>query len=194
MQVLTCLPALAISTLVLLSSAAALAQDTIKRVAACGECHGAEGQPRGPHSPLLAGQPKTFLENQMIMIREGLREIPIKKGVFDGISDTEIISIARHFSAQEAKPLMQPRDPVLFARGQTAAKDLLCGTCHLPNYHGRDQMPRLAGQREAYLFETMKKFKNNQASGRDTIMAASLYGVAEEDLRAMAHYFSQLGL
>ena len=194
MVVLKSLPTLLIGAFALFNSVSAFASETVTRVAVCSECHGAEGYSRAPHSPLLSGQPKTFLENQMIMIREGLREIPIKKGVFDGISDTEIISIARHFSTQEAKPLAQPRNADLFARGQIAAKDLLCGTCHLPNYHGRDQMPRLAGQREDYLFETMRKFKNNQASGRDTIMAASLYGVAEEDLKAMAHYFSQLGL
>lgn len=79
-----------------------------------------------------------------------------------------------------------------YARGEKIAKELLCGTCHLPNYAGRDQMPRLAGQHESYLLNTMRKFRNNQAVGRDTIMAASLYGVHEDDLRAMAHYFSQL--
>ena len=130
----------------------------------------------------------------MIMIREGLREIPMKKGLFDNVSDQEIILIAQHFAAQKINPSRSPKNQSLFVRGEKVARELLCGTCHLPNYVGRDQMPRLAGQHESYLLKTMRAFRNNQASGRDTIMAASLYGVHEDDLRAMAHYFSQLGL
>jgi cytochrome c553 len=162
------------------------------RLVQCADCH-SPGSPRlSQDYPLLAGQPKTFLENQMIMIREGLREIPMKKGIFDNVSDQEIILIAQHFSKQRIGTVQTPKDNALFLRGEKVAKDLLCGTCHLPNYAGRDQMPRLAGQHESYLLNTMRKFRNNQAVGRDTIMAASLYGVHEDDLRAMAHYFSQL--
>ncbi len=57
---------------------------------------------------------------------------------------------------------------------------------------GREQMPRLAGQREDYLFHSMKQFRDGSATGRDTIMAASLHGMSEEDLRDLAHYLSQL--
>lgn len=162
------------------------------RLVQCVDCHSPDSPRLSADYPLLAGQPKTFLENQMIMIREGLREIPMKKGIFDNVSDQEIISIAQHFSIQKLSASRAPKDVALYARGEKIAKDLLCGTCHLPNYAGRDQMPRLAGQHESYLLNTMKKFRNNQAVGRDTIMAASLYGVHEDDLRAMAHYFSQL--
>jgi cytochrome c553 len=38
----------------------------------------------------------------------------------------------------------------------------------------------------------MRQFRNNQAIGRDTIMAASLYGMNDDDLRAIAQYLSQL--
>lgn len=162
------------------------------RLAQCADCHSPDSPRLSVDYPLLAGQPKTFLENQMIMIREGLREIPMKRGIFDNVSDQEIISIAQHFSKQTIGASRTPKDIALYARGEKVAKDLLCGTCHLPNYAGRDQMPRLAGQHESYLLNTMRKFRNNQAIGRDTIMAASLYGVHEDDLRAMAHYFSQL--
>ena len=162
------------------------------RLVQCADCHSPDSPRLSADYPLLAGQPKTFLENQMIMIREGLREIPIKKGIFDNVSDQEIISIAQHFSIQKIGASRTPKDIALYTRGEKIAKELLCGTCHLPNYAGRDQMPRLAGQHESYLLNTMRKFRKNQAVGRDTIMAASLYGVHEDDLRAMAHYFSQL--
>jgi cytochrome c553 len=39
---------------------------------------------------------------------------------------------------------------------------------------------------------SMRQFRSNQATGRDTIMAASLYGMSDDDLKAIAHYLSQL--
>jgi cytochrome c553 len=53
-------------------------------------------------------------------------------------------------------------------------------------------MPRIATQREDYLLYSMRQFRSNQATGRDTIMAASLYGMSDDDLKAIAHYLSQL--
>jgi len=38
----------------------------------------------------------------------------------------------------------------------------------------------------------MRQYRSNQARGRDTIMAASLYGMTDDDLKAIAHYLSQL--
>jgi len=143
-------------------------------------------------TPSLAGQPKIFLENNLIMIREGIRDIPVMKGQLDGLSDSQIITLAKFYSAQTLKPVPGKRDEALYERGQFLSKQALCGTCHLPDYVGREQMPRLAGQREDYLLHTMRQFRNNQAIGRDTIMAASLYGMNDDDLKAIAQYLSQL--
>jgi cytochrome c553 len=53
-------------------------------------------------------------------------------------------------------------------------------------------MPRLAAQREDYLLYSMRQFVSNQAVGRDTIMAASLHGMTDADLQALAHYLAHL--
>lgn len=143
-------------------------------------------------SPSLAGQPKTFLENQMVMIREGLRDIPVMKGQLDGVSDAAITAMAKYYSSKSTITAPGPRNASLFDKGQYISKEALCGTCHLPNYVGRDQMPRIASQREDYLLYSMRQFRSNQATGRDTIMAASLYGMSDDDLKAIAHYLSQL--
>ncbi len=170
----------------------ATAQDLGSRLVACAACHGVDGNSKTSASPSLAGQPKTFLENQMIMIREGIRVIPAMTGQLDGIPDKDVIALARHFSGQTLKPLEAQRDEALFKRGEVLSRQMLCGTCHLADYKGRDQMPRLAGQREDYLVHSMLQFKNNQATGRDTIMTASLYGISDADIKAIAHYLSQL--
>ena len=176
------------------SSAASLsfAQDIAAKIQVCGACHGPDGNSKTVGTPSLAGQPKTFLENQMVMIREGLREIPAMKGQLDGLSDTAIITIAKFYTSSQAISQAGSRNNALFEKGQVISKEALCGTCHLQNYVGRDQMPRIAAQREDYLLYSMRQFRSNQATGRDTIMAASLYGMSDDDLKAIAHYLSQL--
>ncbi len=67
---------------------------------------------------------------------------------------------------------------------------MLCATCHLPDYAGRQQIPRLAGQQEEFLLYAMKQFRDHSGLGRDTIMAASLYGLKDGDLADLAHFLA----
>ena len=53
-------------------------------------------------------------------------------------------------------------------------------------------MRHLAGQREEFLAEVMLQYRQNRRLGGDTIMTASLLGIAEADFKAWAHYFSRL--
>ena len=168
------------------------AQDISTKLQVCGACHGPDGNSKIAGTPSLAGQPKTFLENQLVMIREGMRDLPAMKGQLDGVNDATIIAIAKFYADSPAVSQAGPRNPALFEKGQVISKEALCGTCHLPNYVGRDQMPRIAAQREDYLLYSMRQFRSNQAIGRDPIMAASLYGMSDDDLKAIAHYLSQL--
>ena len=162
------------------------------RVALCAACHGADGNSALANSPSLAGQPKVFLENTLILIREGLRQIPAMQGLLNGVSDAEIVALADHFNRQAARPQGTARDDGAFKRGEAIASRALCGTCHLPNYAGQQQMPRLAAQREDYLVQSMREFRDNKAQGRDTMMNGVLRGFSDRDIADMAHYFAQL--
>lgn len=156
----------------------------------CGTCHGVQGNSTEPNIPSLAGQPKVFVENQLVLIREGMRDIPQMKGVLDRMTDAELSALAQHFaSLPVAKSTSKPQ-PTLFSRGEALAKDMRCGICHLPNFAGREQMPRLAGQREDYLLLTVRSMKSNQVTGRDPIMTATLYGISDADLQAIAHFLA----
>jgi len=167
-------------------------QDMSAKLAVCGACHGADGNSSMAGIPSLAGQPKIFLENNLIMIREGMRDIPVMKGQLDGLNDAAIVAIAKFYTNSPVISQAGSRNAALFEKGQVISKEALCGTCHLPGYVGRDQMPRIAAQREDYLLYSMRQFRSNQATGRDTIMAASLYGMTDDDLKAISHYLSQL--
>ena len=162
-------------------------------VQACVVCHGPGGNSPTAAIPSIAGQPRVFLENQLVLIREGLREVPSMKGVMGGLSDEEIVALARHFAAQAALPpagaVVQPER---FRAGAAVSQRALCGTCHLPGYPGQNQVPRLASQHEAYLAATMKMYRDQPAPGRDTAMSAALYGLKDAELESLAHYFAHV--
>jgi len=176
----------------LAAAPAAMAQIAPQRMALCAACHGADGNSTLKGIPSLAAQPKLFLENQLVLIREGVRDIPSMKGMLNGVSDAEVTALAKYYADKPLAPVPTDRDAEVFARGGKLAEGMRCGICHLPTYLGREQIPRLAGQREDYLLLSMQQFKNNQAIGRDSNMAASVYGVSDQDLQDISYFLARL--
>lgn len=107
-----------------------------------------------------------------------------------GLTDKEIVRLADHYARQPATT--EAADPAQIQRGIAIARKLHRGSCHLPDFRGREQMPRLAGQRAEYLVESMLAYRDNRRTGGDTITAATLYGVSDEDIRTLAHYLARL--
>jgi cytochrome c553 len=168
---------------------AAAAQE---RVQLCAACHGPDGNSANPQIPSIAGQPRLFLENQLILFREELRKSEQMLPVVKGMKDPEVIKLAEHFSKLPAKVMETgAADKALTQRGSRRAKELRCGICHLSDFRGQNQIPRLAGQREAYLEAEMRAYRDGKRTGGDTIMAAALYGVPDADIKALAHFLSR---
>jgi len=181
----------ALLTVLLLGAGTAVhAQPRPERLAACAACHGPGGQSALPGTPSLAAQPKLFIENQLVIIREGLRDVPAMKPLLAGMADEEIVVLATYYAAQPAKALTPPPQADKARAGAAIAQRLSCGSCHLPTYAGQQQVPRLAGQDEAYLLQAMKQLRDHPGPGRDTIMAATLRGLSDADLDSLAHYLA----
>jgi cytochrome c553 len=163
-----------------------------ERLQLCAACHGPDGNSTNPQIPSIAGQPKLFIENQLILFREELRKSEQMAPAVKGLKDAEVVKLAEHFSKLPAKGMEsgQP-DQKLMKLGTEKAKALRCGICHLSDYRGQNQIPRLAGQREAYLEAEMRAYRDGKRTGGDTIMAAALYGVSDADIKALAHYLSR---
>jgi len=159
----------------------------------CLACHGPDGNSTIHYVPSLAGQPRVYLENTLVLTREGLRGSPVMQGLLKGKKDAEIIALAKHFSAQAVHPPpVTAPDKALQKRGRDIATKLRCASCHDKTFRGRDQMPRLASQREEFLDARMITLRDKPPPGTDTIMSATLRGVSNEDIRALAHFLSQL--
>ena len=162
------------------------------KLAACAGCHGADGNSTIAGTPSIAGQPKIFMENYLVMSREGIRGPATMQALLKGVPDKDLIALAVHFSKLKAKTSEAKSDQKLFNRGKEIAAKNRCASCHEKNFQGREQMPRLAGQREEFLAEMLLQYRQNKRPGGDTLMNASLYGIPEADFKALAHYFSRL--
>jgi cytochrome c553 len=179
--------------LALFLSVPCFAEPAAEHVKLCESCHGSGGNSTTPLVPSIAGQPVTFLENQLIFFREGLRNAPVMTPIMKGAGDAEITALARHFNRQEAKAVAgAPADAATIERGRQIAGKRHCAQCHLPTYRGRDQIPRLAGQRADYLLDTMKAYRDGKRTGADTTMSEVLDGLGDAEIAALGAYLVSL--
>ena len=157
---------------------------------ACEACHGTPERAPLAGTPYLAGQQTDFLELQMFLFREGLREAPQMAGVLKGVTDYDFMDMAAHFSRQTPPKVNTRPDPKLRARGAELAKAMGCGSCHLANFRGQKQIPRLDGQPEDYLAGALKAYRDNKRTGADTNMNGLMYRVPDGDIQALAHFLA----
>ena len=162
-----------------------------ERVCGCAACHGADGNSTTAGIPSLAGQPETFIATQLILFREGLRRSERMAPQAAGLSDETILAMAAHFARLTPRPTGRPADRDLMARGRVLARAGRCGQCHLPDFSGRAQMPRLAGQREDYLAAALIAYRDEERGGADTTMINVMRGASDADIRALAHFLSR---
>ena len=163
-----------------------------QQVPLCQACHGEGTRAPIPGAPWLAAQPKVFLETRLVLIREGLSPVDSMKGLLDALKDDELSALATYFSSLPAPASATNRDSAKAERGRFITDRALCGSCHLPNQAGREQMPRLATQREDYLLTTMRNMLAGKAAGRDTLMTNALGGMKDGDLQDIAHHLATM--
>lgn len=140
--------------------------------------------------PALSGQQEEFLVLQMILLREGLRDVPAMNGMLTAFNDRDLIDIAAYYTA--AKPFTSggPRDTQRYAAGTALSQAMGCDSCHMAGYIGQHQVPRITNQREDYLTSTLKAYRDNKRSGTDTSMNGVMYQTTDADIAALAHYLS----
>lgn len=162
-----------------------------QRFATCLACHGASGQSQTPLTPSLGGQPAFFAMTQLFLLRDGRRGEPVMIEQARSMTNDDL----RAFSAAIAglpppEPPAQAPDADRFERGRALATRHRCGVCHNPDFSGREQMPRLANQREDYLLKSMREFASGRRIGYGAAMTQELAGLADEALADLAHFLA----
>lgn len=172
-------------------SSASLAQTLEERKGLCVVCHGEAGQSANPDIPSIGGQPKLFVMYQLFFYREGRRKNPEMNAIAKGISDGDLDALAEWVS--KLPPPEAAKDGIdgeRMQRGEAVSKGRQCGSCHNPDYSGREQMPRLAGQREAYLLRSFKEYQAGTRVGTQAAMAEAVRGLGEPELADLSYYLA----
>jgi cytochrome c553 len=160
------------------------------RAAPCLACHGSPEHEPLPGTPTLAAQQSDYLVLQMVLLREGLRQAPQMAGMLDKFSDPDLLDIAAHYARQPPPRNSARPDSRLHAQGAALSRAMGCGSCHLQDYRGQQQVPRLSNQREDYLVASLQAYRDSKRVGSDTNMNGMLYRMSDRDIRALAHYLA----
>jgi YVTN family beta-propeller protein len=90
--------------------------------------------------------------------------------------------------------MIAARSGIAFAKGDAAlgkSQSVVCQTCHGPGGMSlTDQWPNLAGQKDAYLVEQMKAFR--EGTRQNTLMSPVAKGLSDDDIENIAAFFSAL--
>lgn len=182
-----------VAMLVLVLALPASAASLEERLAPCLACHGENGQSAIPGVPSLGAQPAFYVTIQLFMFRERLRVVEPMNEMMKGLSDDELLGMADVISKlPPPQPISGPADPARMERARALIEQHRCNFCHNRDYAGEHNVPRLAGQREDYLVQTLRAYKGNTRRGYDASMADVLYPISDEQILDLAYFLAHV--
>lgn len=169
--------------------------------AGCFACHGVDGVATenglatDKNDPNLAAQPDLYLQFQLVFFRKGVRKNEAMNAMAAELSDDDLRNLSAYFASlpapnAPASPDSAPRDTEL---GGKVAAAIHCTNCHGDHLEGADNIPRLAGQRQDYLYKALRDFKSGARTSTGAAgMAEVVYPLGDLEMSALAHYLSRL--
>ena len=169
--------------------------------AGCFACHGvdgvatADGLAADKNVPNLAGQPDLYLQFQLVFFRKGVHKNEVMNAMAQQLSDDDLRNVSAYFASLPAPNLPEPPDsaPEDTELGAKVAQSIHCTNCHGDHFEGVDNIARLAGQREDYVYEALRDFKSGARTSTGAAgMAEVVYPLGDLEMKALAHYVSRL--
>jgi len=182
----------AIATLILLSAGPAAAVPLDERLPACLACHGEKGTSQTPEIPSLGAQMSPYVLIQLYLFREKQRVNEIMNQMTHDFTDADLQTFADAIAKLPAPVAAAGQaDAAIMDRGRALVDKYRCNFCHAENLQGRDNVPRIASQREDYLNKTLKEYRSNTRHGYDGSMAEVLEPISEAEIADLAYYIAR---
>jgi cytochrome c553 len=171
----------------------ARAESFSDRVTPCLACHGEAGQSGLPNVPSLGAQPAPYVLIQLYLFRTRQRLVEVMNEACKDFSDDDLKTFSDFIARLPApKPAQgEPADGARIDRGQMLVRQYRCDFCHSPDLAGRENIPRLAGQREDYLIKSLSEYKANTRPGYDASMADVLARVTDGEILDLAYFLAR---
>jgi cytochrome c553 len=204
-------PASAASTAVATATEAPAASAAVKpgdatagqgKAAACGACHGMDGNSSDAQYPKLAGQSEQYIVRQLTDFKAGKRQNPIMMGMAAPLSEQDMHDIGAYFASKASLPGVADQALVeqgqkLFREGDTTRGIPACMACHSIDGRGNPgaMYPELTSQHAQYIQATLKSWHDGTTWGDDAhsqIMPAIAKKLEASDIAALASYIEGL--
>ena len=162
------------------------------KAGACIGCHGPNGNSTMPGIPSLAAQNSRYLYLQLRDFQEGRRSNDMMTPMMAGLSKDDMREIADYYSKQKLSSKGFKADADKAKLGKAKADETLCAMCHLGEFVGQNEIPKVAGQNYDYVVKSLTDFKaktRTNDAGNMTSVASTL---SDTDIENLAHYISGL--
>jgi cytochrome c553 len=163
-----------------------------EKVDVCTTCHGPNGNSASPQYPVLAGQNARYLYLQLKDFKEGRRHDVQMEPIAASLERDDMLALADYFSKQKQAPSGFKADAAKVALGKKKTDEVLCPMCHLGEFAGQNEIPRVAGQKYEYVKKQLADFKAKRRTndaGNMTSVAATL---SDADIENLAQYIANL--
>lgn len=170
------------------------------KTAACGACHGADGNSIIPANPNLAGQNASYIVSQLEYFKSGERANAIMKGMAAALSEQDMADIAVFYSKQKVKvgaasETLVHKGEAIYRGGNPEMGVPACTGCHGPQGEGNPgaEFPALSGQKATYTEAQLLAYrKEARTNPKASIMIGVARGLSDKDIKAVSDYLQGL--
>jgi cytochrome c553 len=172
------------------------------KAAACGACHGMDGNSTDPQYPKLAGQHEAYIAHQLLNFKSGARQNPIMLGMASPLSDQDMRDIGAYFAGKRSLPGVADQALVdqgqkLYRQGDPDRGIPACMACHGMDGRGNPgaMYPQLTSQHAQYVEAKLKDFHDGVSWGNEAhaqIMPTIAKKLDPQDIAALASYIEGL--
>ena len=172
------------------------------KAAACGACHGMDGNSSDAQYPKLAGQSERYIVRQLTDFKAGKRQNPIMLGMATPLSTQDMHDVAAYFASKTPLPgvadqALVEKGETLFRQGDSTRGIPACMACHSIDGRGNPgaMYPQLTSQHAQYVQATLKAWHDVTTWGDDAqsqIMPAIAKKLDADDISALSSYIEGL--
>ncbi|MBA4176538.1 MAG: cytochrome c, class I [Leptothrix sp. (in: Bacteria)] len=164
----------------------------------CFICHGADGESSSPAFPRLAGQNAGYVARQLADYKSGKRKSSTMQPMVEDLEAADFKALGEFFASRPtmghavADAELAQVGRFVYTRGNPDTGVAACATCHGPEGHGTESLPRLAGQHAQYTENQLKSFSRRERSNDNAVMHGNASKLSEIEVKGVAAYLSGL--
>ena len=172
------------------------------KAAACGGCHGMDGNSPAPSFPKIAGQNEAYIVKQINDFKANTtRKNELMFGMVAALTDEDAADIGAYFQSQSvAQPATFDESKIaagreLYKGGNLQTGVPACQACHGPAGGGVAGVgyPQLGGQYAEYTLAQLKAFKDGtRTNDEKSLMRSIVEKLSDEDMIALSNYIASL--